>query len=873
MLAVFVLSAVGTSAIAATKSAQDFQQAQVNSGPPVTKTLTFSFTGLTAAPNLKLAYGVDFAAGSPSCTTPANCTLSVSFAPKSPGLREDAVLATDAASGALLSTVYLHGIGLGPQVSFHPGVITTFAGGTSSSTTFFFPQGVTVDPLGNVYVADSANEVVRKISADGTNVTSVAGNGTWGYSGDGGKAVDAQLQTPVAVALDGAGNVYIADKDNNCIREVDAVTQHITTLAGKSTGANLSGPNDVAVDGSGNVYIADSYNGAVEKLDTSGTLTVIAGGGGTAPGAGLLDNPSGIAVDPLGDVYIANSGHHVIQVLSAGVLTPVAGTADAQGYAGDQGLATKAELSSPVGIRLDAAGDLYIADFGNNRVREVLAGSGIITTVAGSGTPGYSGDNGSPTAAELWNPMSIALDAAGNLFISDSTNDLIRKVSFGLQPFSFGTVSVGLASTPQMQGVFNVGNAALGMSGLRIGSNFQQQASGFMDCSASVTLSGGQGCMLAIAFAPTANGSLLSSVALTDNSLNAAGSVQTAVLSGTGTGGAVPQLTLSSTNLSFANQTTGTVSAAQTVTLKNTGTADLHISGMALSGANAADFALSGTCATPLTAGASCTLSITFAPTAVGTRSAALVINDELASSPQTVALSGTAIASYGQSGQGYATLSIPQNTSIQIGAASAQLSLKMQSDGNLVLYQAGIAVWSSGTWGQNCGVNQCRAMFQSDGNFVVYNGSTPLWYTGTWGHSGAQLVLSTQLPYMQIIGQDQSILWANSYVFSAGNLVLQQGASLNLGSLSLTMQSDGNLVLYQSGVPVWFTGTWGQNCGANQCRATFQSDGNFVVYNGSTPLWWSGTWGSSGAQLVLSNRRPYLEIITQNQFVLWQNP
>lgn len=184
-----------------------------------------------------------------------------------------------------------------------------------------------------------------------------------------------------------------------------------------------------------------------------------------------------------------------------------------------------------------------------------------------------------------------------------------------------------------------------------------------------------------------------------------------------------------------------------------------------------------------------------------------------------------------------------------------------MQGDGNLVLYQSGVALWATGTSGQNCGANQCRAAFQGDGNFVVYNGATPLWYTHTDGNPGAQLVLSDQLPHIEIVATTQSILWANSNTFSAGNLTLHQGVSVTLGDVFLVMQGDGNLVMYRGSTPLWTSNTSGQNCGANQCLAAFQGDGNFVVYNGSTVLWNSGTNGNSGAQLVLSSQAPYIQV------------
>ena len=208
-----------------------------------------------------------------------------------------------------------------------------------------------------------------------------------------------------------------------------------------------------------------------------------------------------------------------------------------------------------------------------------------------------------------------------------------------------------------------------------------------------------------------------------------------------------------------------------------------------------------------------------------------------------------------------YSSLTIPQNTSVQIGAPSENLSLAMQSDGNLVLYQNGTALWNTGTWGQNCGTNQCQADFQSDGNFVVYNGSTALWNSQTSGNTGAVLILTDQLPHIEIVATNQSILWANAFTFSAGNFQLPEGASVQLGPTFLTMQVDGNLVMYQGGTAVWNSGTGGQSCGSSQCRAVFQADGNFVIYNGSLAIWNTSTWGNSWAQLVLSSSAPYVQV------------
>jgi hypothetical protein len=230
---------------------------------------------------------------------------------------------------------------------------------------------------------------------------------------------------------------------------------------------------------------------------------------------------------------------------------------------------------------------------------------------------------------------------------------------------------------------------------------------------------------------------------------------------------------------------------------------------------------------------------------------------------PQFTAPSGSTVYQTGN-------FTLTQGSTMSVGA----MSLIMQTDGNLVLYQQdGTVVWSTGTGGQDCSGGQCVAIFQTDGNFVVYNGGTPLWSSGTSGHPDAQLILSPRSPQLEIITGDDSVLWATTTSFSAGTFQLGQGASFGFGSLTLSMQTDGNLVLYSpSGTPLWYTATSGQDCSGDQCVAVFQTDGNLVVYNGSTPLWTSATGGHPGAQLLLYSEAPELEIVDESNNLLFSN-
>jgi len=339
------------------------------------------------------------------------------------------------------------------------GVITTVAGngmfgfggdnGPATAAWLYDPGGVAVDSAGNLYIADSRNYRVRKVS-NGV-ITTVAGIGTYhgvpGFRGDTGPATSAELYTPGAVAVDAAGNLYIADPGTQRIRKV--ANGVITTVAGNGT-STFSGDNGpatsaqleflsgVALDSAGALYFADAqYNDRVRKV-VNGVITTVAGNGvlglsgdnGPAINA-QLGQPEGVAVDSAGNLYIADYLNNRIRKVANGVITTVAGIGTyygASGFSGDGGPATSAQLNQPEAVAADFAGNLYIADTRNNRIRKVS--NGAITTVAGNGTAGFSGDNGPATSAQLNYPGGVAVDSAGNLYIVDECR--IRKVANGV---------------------------------------------------------------------------------------------------------------------------------------------------------------------------------------------------------------------------------------------------------------------------------------------------------------------------------------------------------------------------------------------------------------------------------------------------------
>jgi RHS repeat-associated protein len=324
-------------------------------------------------------------------------------------------------------------------------------GGPATQAQLTFPNGVATDASGNLYIADSGNDRVRKVDTNGI-ISTVAGTGASGFSGDGGPATQAKLDYPAAVAVDGLGNLYIADSGNCRIRKVDT-SGVITTVAGNEVEgyggddgpaiqAKLRYPYGVAVDVSGNLYIADYLNNRIRKVDTNGVITTVAGDGTYAYGGdggpatqAKIAYPRSVAVDVSGNLYIADSSNYRIRkVDTSGVITTVAGTGT-YGYSGDGGEATKARISYSYGIEVDVSGNIYFSDYLNNRIRKVDT-DGIIITVAGKGSNGSSGDGGPPTQAELAYPVGVAVGASGNLFIGDYANHRIRKVT----PFSIPSV-------------------------------------------------------------------------------------------------------------------------------------------------------------------------------------------------------------------------------------------------------------------------------------------------------------------------------------------------------------------------------------------------------------------------------------------------
>jgi sugar lactone lactonase YvrE len=571
-------------------------------------------------------------------------------------------------------------------------------GGLAIHASLSFPAGTYVDSTGSIYIADSSSEATRLVTSGTGNyqtetISTFAGNGHISFAG-GTPATNAELNTPAGIYVDAVGNLLIADENNSLIRAVAApiASSGISTVLGlpeynafAGDGAPASGSIEnasigVFADPSGNIFFADTQNCVVRKI-SGGNVVTVAGTdpGGVAPatvpacgfsGAGgpatsaTVGQVNGVAVDPKGNIFFSDSTNNIVwevaknttSTMTAGNIYIAVGTQQTTGsFGGEGGPATSAQLNKPTGLYFDIFGNLFIADTGNNLIREVPANNvaspsamnaGNIYTVAGNPSEGagFSGDGSSAVGAQLNAPFTMVVDHAGNIFIADSNNQVVREVTA-----SNGHINT-VGGTPTTAGFSGDGGPAT-----------------------SAQMNAPEGLAL------DAAGDLL----VADSVNNRVRSI-TALASL----GAVPIASFNQTSLTFLAQLVSTTSAAQTVTLTNNGGASMTGIAISITGANKSDFNQTNTCPATLTAGSFCTISVTFKPSANGPRTAAISIADSAMGSPQQVDLSGTG-------GTPTATLNFHSLTFTGqlVGTTSASQSFTVTNSGNVGLSITSITI------------------------------------------------------------------------------------------------------------------------------------------------------------------------------------
>jgi hypothetical protein len=588
-LGILLLAAVGVQAQSGVFTAEPLGTASASQAITVTATTAGTVSGVEVLAGGQT--GLDFTVGTGASTcTGANlavndqCTEYVTFTPTAPGMRLGAVVLTGTVGGspAVLGTAYLSGTGTGPLGVFVPGNWISFAGsgaylgsvGDGKSAIvgeLYLPSGVAVDGGGNLYIADSLHNRIRMVCATTTSsaivgvtcpgakiILTIAGSGVAGNPSNG-PAGTATLDDPGDVAVDGAGNVFIADTGNNVVREVVAATGQIVTVAGGASTvcgaasdtvgdgcsplqATLNQPEGVTIDVQGNIFIADTANQRIREVSLStGLITTVAGTGYTvSDGSGAyngdnitaitarLSNPYAVAFDAAGNMFIPDSGNSRVRLVQAvggnitpaSIITTFAGTGG-EGFAGDGGPATAAGVWAPSGVAVDAAGNVYIADRQNKAIRKVSVTTGDISTLVRNGVGHYTANDLFGTIT-LSGPIGIALDTSGNLYVTDSLNMVVRQLQSNYVGLDYTTaVRQGSLSTPMPVTIENIGNSNLDLTAITPDTNAQLDAATTTCMAGPPDLPSAGDCVIGAVFAPTtAANPLVTNINLTSLTAN-----------------------------------------------------------------------------------------------------------------------------------------------------------------------------------------------------------------------------------------------------------------------------------------------------------------------------------------------------------------
>ena len=594
-----VFASLPTTVVGLTSAPQNVQITLASASPIGSITVPMAQNGVQ---EFKVGTVTGCAIGGSS--NPANtvCTVPITFSPQYPGTRMGTLTVNN--DGEVIGTAGLAGIGQGPEIAVTPGTLAMAIGGGVNGVTTT-PQSVTtaalsvsnngaataMDGAGNLYIADNINCLAYKVIAATNQIVVVAGNYTFAAgavtpSTTPEPAIGSNT-CPIAIAVDGAGNIYLADANvviNNAygafpgvVEEVSAATGEIVVVAGNpnstltatttpqpALNVAIQAVNSLATDAAGNLYISDFFNNLVEQVTPNGQIVVFAGGGSNGgpfttpqPATSVsLNGPTGMVMDEFGNFYISDQNINLIEMVNAaGQIVTVAGGGGTTPSTTPQN-AFAVGFNCPAGLAVDGAGDLYIADFCNDMV-EQLNLAGQVVVVAGSGGTVPSATPISGTNASLGIPQGVEVDGAGNLYIADGQNigggdNMVEKVSTVGAPLNFPYTNAGSSSAPQSVTLTNIGNEPLVLSSVSAPADYPSQTTG------SQTLPSGNNGSLTFAFDPHTGGVLDESATLIDNNLNVANAQQSLAFTGTAFGGpaATPTFSLAGGNYSEAQSVT-----------------------------------------------------------------------------------------------------------------------------------------------------------------------------------------------------------------------------------------------------------------------------------------------------------------------------